>query len=189
MADLGPDQRDVVEDMYGLSLEEQLFVKAYCLCFNATEAYLAVKPEVKRASAGMTGMIWLRKPEVRNAIDKIVEERKQSLELDARLLLHELLCVANSKITDLLNDQGEIDLSRLKDAPEHVKRAVEMVENTYSAKTGDSKVKVKMHDKLKAIELLGKHLKIWTEKLELTGKDGEKLSFIVSFEGPEPPEE
>lgn len=35
-----------------------------------------------------------------------------------------------------------------------------------------SGIKIKQHDKVKALELLGKHLGLFVEKVELTGKDG-----------------
>ena len=37
-------------------------------------------------------------------------------------------------------------------------------------------------DKLKAYELLGKHLKLWTDKTELTGKDGGPQEQSVTIE-------
>ena len=36
-------------------------------------------------------------------------------------------------------------------------------------------------DRLKAYELLGKHLKLFTDKTELTGKDGEELTIKVTI--------
>jgi phage terminase small subunit len=56
---------------------------------------------------------------------------------------------------------------------EEAKIIAEVSEVT-SEKSG-SKVKVKLHDKLKALELLGRYHKIFTDKVEHTGKDGHNL--------------
>jgi phage terminase small subunit len=53
-------------------------------------------------------------------------------------------------------------------------RMIAEISEVSNEKTG-SKVKIKLHDKLKALELLGRYHKIFTDKVEHTGKDGQNL--------------
>jgi phage terminase small subunit len=52
----------------------------------------------------------------------------------------------------------------------------EVAETT--SETGGS-IRLKTHDKVKALELIGKHLGMFTDKIEVTGKDGAALSVTV----------
>lgn len=171
---------DVVEAFTALSAEETTFVYAYCNSFNATEAYLAVVPDSERRNASNMGWDMMRRPQVKTAVSLHLEERKANYELDFRLILHNLLAVANANVVDILDVDGYIDLARLKDAPIELQVAVEMIEQTTNSKTGDHKRRIKLCDKLKAAELIGKHLKMWTEKVELGGVDGKELAFTVT---------
>ena len=171
---------DIVEVFSSLSPEEMTFVYAYCNCFNATAAYLQVQPAVERLSASTAGWLMLRRPQVKVAISLHLEERKQNYELDFKLIIHNLLGVANANIASLLDDDGCIDLAKLKAAPVELQCAVEMIESSTNSKTGDTKQRIKLCDKLKAAELIGKHLKMFTEKIELGGVDGKELAFTVT---------
>jgi len=42
------------------------------------------------------------------------------------------------------------------------------------------KVKLKLIDKIRALELIGKHLAMWVERHEHTGKDGSPIQAEVS---------
>lgn len=179
--DINPD--DLVENLDGLTHQESIFVMAFAYSFNATEAYLETKPDVKRDSARLMGHQMLARPHVRLALSAVLDERKKNMELDGRLILHNLLCVANASIGDLLGDDGEIDPLKVANASPELKRAIEMVESSYS-KTGESKYRLKMKDSLRAAELIGKHLKLFTDKHEVSGPEGEPLTFVISF--PEP---
>lgn len=41
---------------------------------------------------------------------------------------------------------------------------------------------IKLHDKLGTLKLLGQHLGMFSEKHELTGKDGAPLTFTISID-------
>ncbi len=46
-------------------------------------------------------------------------------------------------------------------------------------------IKLKMHDKKAALVDLGRHLGLFTDKMELTGKDGGPLAIVVTQEDAE----
>lgn len=175
---------DIVEAFSSLSSEETVFVYAYCNTFNATEAYLQVQPEVERLSASTMGWAMMRRAQVKTAIALHLEERKQNYELDFKLILHNLLAVANGNISDFMDEEGEIDPILIKRAPPAIQRMVEGIETSFSTDrhTGQvtRKAKLKLRDGLRAAELIGKHLKQFTDKVELGGPDGKELAFTVT---------
>lgn len=65
--------------------------------------------------------------------------------------------------------------------PEEVRRVVAGMDidrkTTEDGNTCTTRM-IKFSDKLKALELLGRHFKMWTDRSEITGKDGESLVMV-----------
>jgi len=68
------------------------------------------------------------------------------------------------------------------DMPEETRRAIaniEIYESIASDGTVISRIKkIKFYDKIKSLELIGKHFKMWTDKKELSGPEGEPLIVV-----------
>lgn len=152
--------------------KEKLFVKYYAKHRNATKA--AILAGYSKDSAYSTGWDILKKPEIKAAIDKELAERMAQIQIDTTMVLEELKKVGFANIKDLARwGNGTVDFKPSEEVDEDLSAAVaEVSENT--TEFGHN-LKLRMHDKLKALELLGKYLKMWTEKHEHTGKDGQPL--------------
>lgn len=141
---------------------------AYLQTLNATAAARAAGYSEKTAES--QGSRLLSNAKVRQAIDEALARRAARVEVKADDVLRELLRVATVDLGAAFAPDGK--LLPLKDMPVDVRRALASVEvTTIGGEEGVAQLsKVKFWDKTRALELLGKHLKLFTDKLEVEGK-------------------
>lgn len=113
---------------------------------------------------------------------KATEKLEKKLSRTSEDILEELARLGFSDVTAIFNDDGT--LKHPKDMPVEVRRAIKSIEfeelwegNKSDTKDGEDKgrfvigriVKVVLHSKERGLELLGKNLKLFTDKVELSG--------------------
>lgn len=150
--------------MAKLTEKQQRFVDEYLIDLNATQAAIRAGYSVKTAT--VIGCENLIKPNIQQAIAKAMAERSKRTGINQDRIVLELAKIAFVKITDVVNSDCEI----LPDADEADIAAIESVKvKTIPTKSGESGIEreVKLASKLKAIELLGKHLGMWNDKLDI----------------------
>lgn len=170
---------------------EELFCLEYIRKnLNGVRAYQVLKPHVTYGSAATGSTVMLRNPEVKAKIRFLLEAKKSVFEVEAAVILDNVSNMANASITDLMGDDGEFDLLRIKMAPPEIQRAIESIE-VIDDKNG-RRVKIKMKDSLRANELLGKYEKLWVDRAEVGGPNGGPIEVrrivIESVEAVEPEE-
>lgn len=153
-----------------LTPKQALFVSEYLVDSNGTRAARAAGYAPKAAAAAAT---WLLKtPKIKDALARALEAQMTRTTITADLVLAELALVAFSKPTAIMSwgPDGVI----LKDSesmrPEDIALVAEVSETKGTDKGGGS-MKVKLHDKMKALELLGKHLGIFQEVQKVQVQD------------------
>lgn len=160
-----------------LTPKQQRFVEEYLKDLNATQA--AIRAGYSAKTAGQIGERLLRKVEIAAAVTAAKKSRSERTEITADRVLHELAAIAFLDPGKVFTDTGEV--RSLDDMDEIVRRAIASVE-TVSSSDGDaiSTVrKVKMNDKLRALELLGKHLALWVERVKLGGEKEDPIALLV----------
>jgi phage terminase small subunit len=127
-----------------LTQKQLRFVAEYLIDLNATQA--AIRAGYSKKTAKEIGCENLTKPNIAAAVQEAMDKRSEDLGIDAKYVLQTI----------------KTTIERCSQA-EQVKGADGTVSGEYKFDSGAV---------LKGAELLGKHLKMFTDKSEITGKDG-----------------
>jgi phage terminase small subunit len=164
----------------GLTPKERLFALEYLVDLNATQA--AIRAGYSKKTAGAIGHENLKKPEIKEFLDEQIAKREKRVEVTADRVLAELMRVGFSDLRRAFNEDGS--LKAPKDWPDDVAAAMSSVEvvEEFEGKGEDRQQvgwtkKVKLWDKPRALEMLGKHLKLFAERVEHSGPSGGPIEF------------
>lgn len=146
-----------------LTEKQQRFVDEYLIDLNATQAAIRAGYSVKTANE--QGSQNLAKLSIQQAIAEQMAERSKRTGINQDRVVLELAKIALVKMTDIVDSQGRIK----SDASPDDLACIESVKYKQSeSETGSSvEREVKISPKLKALELLGKHLGMWNDKLDV----------------------
>ena len=166
--------------------KQKLFVQEYLIDLNATQA--AIRAGYSPESAADIGSENLRKPDICASIDKAMAERSRRLGLNQDRILMELAKIA------LLNPQQVVNLDEAtvrEDAlPEDLAAVASVKVKRFPTKDGEGiEREIKFYDKTKALELAGKHLGMFRDKVDVNVQTSGKLDDIMSQLGGEGLEE
>ena len=152
-----------VAGMAKLTEKQQRFVDEYLIDLNATQA--AIRAGYTSNSASEQGHQLLQKTSVSNAIAKHMAERSKRIGVNQDRIVRELAKIAFVNLTDIVDEEGRIR-SNATDEDLSCLESIKYKES--SSDTGDSvEREVKIASKLKALELLGKHVGMWNDKLNV----------------------
>ncbi len=146
-----------------LTEKQQRFIDEYLIDLNATQSAIRAGYSVKTANE--QGARLLAKVSVQTEISKKMAERSRRTGVNQDRVVLELAKLAFVKMTDIVDSQGKIKTG----ANEDDLACIESVKYKKSeSETGSSvEREVKISPKLKALELLGKHLGMWNDKLDV----------------------
>lgn len=144
--------------------KQQRFIDEYLIDLNATRAYKVVYTNCKRdGTASVNASKLLRNAKVEEYLAKRQAEQQKRTEITQDMVLKELASVAFANGTDYAEVKGGIGVL--------VKETYELTETqrkaVLSIKQSQTGIEVKTYDKLKALELLGKHLGMFSDKTVL----------------------
>lgn len=144
-----------------LTNKQTIFIDAYLTCWNATEA----ARRAKYAFPNVEGPKNLVKPSIRPEI----ERRMSEMTMSANESLYRLGQHARANIGDFLNNEGKLDLKK-------VKQLGHLVKSFTWTKYGP---KIELHDSQSAIVHIGRHHKLFTDKIELYSWQKELLDLLT----------
>ncbi|MFQ7000120.1 MAG: terminase small subunit [Clostridium sp.] len=169
-----------------LTEKQKIFVNEYLVDLNATRAYKVAYPNVKKDdTAAVNGNRLLRNAKVKEYLDERMREREKRTEITQDKVLEELAAIAFSNgskyakvIEEIVYDEnGEVLLDH--DGNIVKQKVVELVltdelsetdkKAIASIKRGKNGIEISTCDKVRALELLGKHLGMFKEKVEVSG--------------------
>jgi len=152
-----------------LTPKQGIFIAEYTVDRNATRAALAAG--VPLASASVTASRWLKVPAVATAIATLDARRLQKLDISAERVLQEIAKLAYYDNARLYDENGaRIPVHQLDEMTRAAVASVEDETTEGPCRVTTRTQKIKMADRLKALELLGRHQKLFTDKVELGGK-------------------
>jgi phage terminase small subunit len=156
-----------------LTAKQQAFIREYLVDFNATQA--AIRAGYSKKTAQVISTENLSKPIIQEAIQKEIKKRNDRIEVTQEMVINELAKIAFSNMGKLAQwTASGVSFIPSEDlTADEIATVAEVSETT--TMTGGS-LKIKQYDKIKALDLLGKHLGMFTQKVEVTGKDGQPIN-------------
>ena len=154
-----------------LTPKQRRFADEYMIDLNPTRAYRAVYLSVKKdETAAAAAARLLKNVNVSDYIAERMQAQQQRTGITQDRVLRELACIGFAKASDYAKVDGPLVTITPTDqlSPEQV-AAIAGIEQ------GNFGIKIKLHDKLKALELLGKHLGMF-DKQDNNQTDVEDLS-------------
>lgn len=165
-----------------LNLRQRVFVKKYVKYKNATKAAKLAGYSKKCASS--IGERLLRNAEVQKAVERSLAKVSEKAELSAADVLKEIRKLAFANLTKAYAEDGT--LLPLHEMPGDIQLALQSIETDEIFRgRGGSRVKIgetrkiKLVDKIRALEMLAKHFKLLTELHEHSGKDGGPMVILT----------
>lgn len=153
--------------MAKLTAKQKVFCDEYLVDLNATQA--AIRAGYSVNSAKEIGSTNLTKANVKEYIEKRMANREQRTEITQDKVLNELAKIGFANIDDYVTvevdscNRKKVRVKPTKDIPEDKISAIS------SIKEGANGIEVKLHDKVRALENIGRHLGMFTDKVEISG--------------------
>lgn len=146
--------------MAKLTEKQQRFVEEYLIDLNATQAAIRAGYSVKTANE--QGSQNLAKLSIQSAIAEAMAERSKRTGVNQDRVVQELARIAFVKATDIVDAEGRIKESATDDDL----ACIEVIKHEkFTGEAGISeRFEIRISSKLKALEMLGKHLGMWDDK-------------------------
>jgi len=183
-----------------ITQRDRIFVFEYLVDMKPKRAALA--SGYSKTVAETKAYLWVSdskvKPLVYKEIQQQLKKRAGKLEITADRVLQELAKMGFSNMEDYMTmtEDGEafVDLSKLtRDQAAAIQEIT--VDSYFDTSLGDGeeekgktvkKIKIKLCDKKGNLELLGKNLKLWTDKVDLGGQEDNPVKEVIDVKGMDP---
>lgn len=144
-----------------LNAKQSAFCNEYLVDFNAKQA--AIRAGYSPRTAEQQGCKLLSKVKVQEKIAELTAERSSENKATIERIIKELCAIAFTRLTDIvyIDEDGLAKVKPTSELTDAQQRAIESISQTRYG------VKIKMHDKTKSLELLGKHLGMWLDRVEV----------------------
>lgn len=159
-----------------LTPKQRIFVAEYLKDLNATQA--AIRAGYSEKSAGDQAAQLLGKTHIQAAIDAAKERREAATEIDANWVLKRLAAEAEADIQDIYYENGAI--KPIHEWPKIWRQGLiagikhQEIRDEEGNRTGEVIVDVKVSDRVRRLELIGKHVRVnaFQDVVEHKGLDG-----------------
>jgi phage terminase small subunit len=159
------------------------FVDEYLVDFNATQA--AIRAGYSEKNAYQIGSENLRKPQIQSEIARRQKDLQRRTEISQDRVVKELARIAFADASDYAcietymyeNKEGTLSPIQVVSPKDTGVLSDDQRAAIAGIKQGANGIEIKLHDKIKALELLGRHIGMFNDKLSLSGADGGPLTF------------
>ena len=141
-----------------LSKKQKFFVEYYLQTWNATQS--AIKAGYSKRSAGVIGYENLTKPQIAEEIQRRIDD----VVMTSNEVLTNLSDIARSNVESLMdiNDRGQLTFNFKRAQAEGKLHLIKSIIPTAYG------TKVELHDRMKALELIGKHNGLFMDRVDVT---------------------
>lgn len=160
--------------MTELTPKQRRFAEEYIVDLNATAA--AIRAGYAKSGAHVEGARMLKHTKVKRLIDELRAERSAKTKIDAAWLLERLASEATADVGDLYDDDG--NLLPVKQWPliwrQGLVAGIDVEEIKDEGCVVSVVRKIKVSDRVKRLELIGKHIGVraFEENIRVTGLEG-----------------
>lgn len=160
-----------------LTAKQKRFVEEYLIDLNATQA--AIRAGYSVDSATEIGAENLRKPHIREQVEKAMAARSARTGINQDRVVRELARIGLVNVANLVDMNTAQVFDNASEDDLAVIQGVK-VKESWSDKGGSTEREIKVADKVRALELLGKHLGMFTDKLDVNANvKTDKLDSIL----------
>ncbi|MGY3065924.1 phage terminase small subunit [Pantoea agglomerans] len=174
-----------------LTDKQEMFCREYFIDLNATQA--AIRAGYSEKTARASGCENLTKPDIQNRIAELKADRNEQVSVDAAYVLRRLIEIDGMDVLDIMTD--DMSIKPVSQWPASWRRYLSGFDlaDMFEGRGEDREMvgilkKIKWPDKVKNLELLGKHVTVQAfkdnVKNELVSANGLPLatpSFVISF--------
>lgn len=152
-----------------LTAKQALFAEEYLKDLNATQA--AKRAGYSAKTSGWIGQQLLAKSHIAQAVAERLQARTERTQIDADAVLMRLAALADADLADLYGPEG--GLLPAAQWPEVWRKGlvagVDVAEETRDGKVVGVVRKVRLADRVKVLELLGRHVTVgaWRDRMEV----------------------
>jgi len=147
-----------------LTPKQKRFVAEYLVDLNATQA--AIRAGYSEKTAYSMGQRLLKNVEVQSAVQKAMQKRENRIEITQDRVMLELARIALSRGTDYVSvKRGRVVLTDTDELNDDQRAAITGI------KQGRDGIEIKTADKVRALELLGRHLGLFDGRGNATQTD------------------
>lgn len=165
--------------MAKLTDKQELFAREFIVDLNATQA--AIRAGYSEKSSRNQGARMMANDDILDRIAELKAERNEQVGVDAAYVLRRLTEIDQMDVLDILLANGE--LKPIKDWPKVWRTTLSGMDVVEMASADSAALlkKIKWPDKVKNLELLGKHVTVQAFKeqvsSEITGKNGGPIQY------------
>lgn len=155
-----------------LTDKQEMFCREYLLDLNATQA--AIRAGYSEKTARFIGTENLSKPNIQDRISELMQGRNEEAGINARYVLDRLLAIDRMDVLDITNDNGTLKpISLWPKVWRTTLSGLDVSEIIQEGSVAGLLKKIKLPDKVKNLELLGRHVEIqaWKDKLEIEASE------------------
>ncbi|MBP6018786.1 MAG: terminase small subunit [Burkholderiaceae bacterium] len=155
-----------------LTPKQQRFVEEYLIDLNATQA--AIRAGYSPRSAKQHADAMLAKPHIAAAVAAAQASRSERIEVDIDYVVKRMVEIDQMDVLDIMNDAMELKpVSQWPKVWRQYLSGFDLAE-MFEGRGNDRELvgilkKIKWPDKIKNLELLGRHLGMFKEKVEIEG--------------------
>ncbi|EMH4076955.1 TPA: terminase small subunit [Serratia marcescens] len=156
-----------------LTDKQEMFCREYLIDLNATQA--AIRAGYSTKTANRTASENLSKPDIQLRISELKVQRNDLVGINATYVLNRLVEIDRMDVLDILNSSGELKpVSEWPTVWRTTLSGLDILEMVAEGNSAATLKKIKWPDKVKNLELLGKHIEVnaFKETLDHKSSDG-----------------
>jgi phage terminase small subunit len=170
-------------DEFGLNPKQNAFVREYIKDYCGTKA--VIRAGYSKKAAKEIAYDLLTKTHIQGAVTREERKLQNRFIVTKERILKELALVGYSDLGEYVDVDatGKVTINKMADLPPQISRAlksiksktdtrIERVDGFQVGEIEKEQIEVVLHDKIQALNLMGKEIGLFKDKCEITGKDG-----------------